>query len=98
MLLINQLILNVCLLLILPVQNINAEDTLKHHSFPFKYVNNKVLVPVNIENSRTFDLILKIFQNLSKKRYEKIISHTLHFFPVCIFHQCTGRNVAFKSN
>jgi len=58
MLFINKLILYVCLLLILPVQNINSEDTLKHHSFPFKYVNNKVLVPVNIGNSRTFNLIL----------------------------------------
>lgn len=35
-----------------------AFDKAVKHTFPFKLVNNKVLVPVNIGGSRTFDLIL----------------------------------------
>lgn len=35
-----------------------AYDKAVKHTFPFKLVNNKVLVPVNIGGSRTFDLIL----------------------------------------
>lgn len=35
-----------------------GQDSAKHHEIPFKLVNNKVLVPVNIGNSRTFNLIL----------------------------------------
>jgi len=49
--------IKVCILLALTSQFSNAEVT-KQHKFPFKLVNNKVLVPVNIGNSRTFNLIL----------------------------------------
>jgi len=52
------LIINLCVLLFLPVQCLKSTDTTKHHTIPFKLVYNKVLVPVNIGNSRTFDLIL----------------------------------------
>lgn len=51
-------IITICILLFLTSQFSNAEDSIRHHKFPFKLVNNKVLVPVNIGNSRTFDLIL----------------------------------------
>jgi hypothetical protein len=54
----NLLIIKICILLFLPVHCLKAVDTSKHHTIPFKLVNNKVLVPVNIGNSRTFDLIL----------------------------------------
>jgi len=52
------LLIKIFLLIILPVQIIKANDTLKHHTIPFKLIHNKVVVPVNIGNSRTFDLIL----------------------------------------
>ena len=54
----NLYVLKIFLLFILPVQIIKANDTLKHHQIPFKLIRNKVIVPVNIGNSRTFDLIL----------------------------------------
>ncbi|HEY5125248.1 MAG TPA: hypothetical protein VIK14_16075 [Ignavibacteria bacterium] len=54
----NLLIIKICILLFLPLHCLKAVDTSKHHTIPFKLVNNKVLVPVNIGNSRTFDLIL----------------------------------------
>jgi hypothetical protein len=54
----NLLIIKICILLFLPVHCLKAVDTSKHHTIPFKLVYNKVLVPVNIGNSRTFDLIL----------------------------------------
>ena len=54
----NLSVLNIILLLLLPVQIIRANDTLKHHQIPFKLVHNKVIVPVNIGASRTFNLIL----------------------------------------
>lgn len=38
--------------------SLTGQNTAKHYEIPFKLVNNKVLVPVNIGNSRTFDLIL----------------------------------------
>lgn len=56
--LLNLLIIKVCILLFLPANCLKANDTSKHHTIPFKLINNKVLVPVNIGNSRTFDLIL----------------------------------------
>ncbi len=52
------LLIKICFLLLLPVQLIKAGDSAGHHTIPFRLVNNKVVVPVNIENSRTFDLIL----------------------------------------
>lgn len=56
--LLNVLIFKICVLLLLPLHCLNASDSSKHHTFPFKLVYNKVLVPVSIGNSRTFDLIL----------------------------------------
>lgn len=40
------------------VQCSKASDSTKHNEIPIKLVNNKVLVPVTVGNSRTFDLIL----------------------------------------
>jgi hypothetical protein len=54
----NIIIINICVLLLLPVQCLKSTDSTKHHELPFKLVHNKVLVPVTIGNSRTFDLIL----------------------------------------
>lgn len=54
----NLLLTQICLLLILPFQCLNTSHIAKQHTIPFKLVHNKVLVPVNIGNSRTFDLIL----------------------------------------
>lgn len=51
-------VIKICFLFLLTSQLLNAGDLLKQHKFPFKLVNNKVLVPVNIGNSRTFNLIL----------------------------------------
>lgn len=45
-------------MLTLTSQFSSAEGRIKQHKFPFKLVNNKVLVPVNIGDSRTFNLIL----------------------------------------
>jgi hypothetical protein len=50
-------IINIFIML-LPFHCLKSSDSTKHHEIPFKLVNNKVLVPVNIGNSRTFDLIL----------------------------------------
>ena len=52
------LILKICTLLLFPMQLLNAQDTIKHHTIPFKLINNKVLVPVNIGNLPALDLIL----------------------------------------
>ncbi len=48
----------ICILLLFSFLNCNAQDTQIKCTFPFKLVNNKVLVPVSIGNSRTFDIIL----------------------------------------
>jgi hypothetical protein len=56
--LLNLFLIKICFLLFLPFQCLKATDTTGHHTIPFKLVNNKVLVPVTIGNSGTFDLIL----------------------------------------
>jgi len=56
--LLNLSVIRICFLLILQFQCPGTYDAHKGHTLPFKLINNKVLVPVNIGNSRTFDLIL----------------------------------------
>ncbi len=56
--LLNLLIIKVCILLILPVNLFKGFDTSTQYKIPFKLIHNKVVVPVNIGNSRTFNLIL----------------------------------------
>lgn len=48
----------ICILLLFSLSNCNAQDTQIKYTFPFKLINNKVLVPVTIGDSRTFDIIL----------------------------------------
>jgi hypothetical protein len=50
--------LSIAVVILLNSFNCSAFDKESKHTFPFKLVNNKVLVPVSIGNSRTFDLIL----------------------------------------
>jgi hypothetical protein len=50
--------LSIAVVILLTSFNCSAFDKEGKHTFPFKLVNNKVLVPVSIGNSRTFDLIL----------------------------------------
>ncbi len=52
------LLIKLCFLLLLPLQDSKAFENVNKHTIPFKLVNNKVLVPINIGNSRSFDLIL----------------------------------------
>lgn len=52
------IIIKICILLFLPIQCFCNNETKTKHTFPFKLVNNKVLVPVTVGSSRTFDLIL----------------------------------------
>ena len=52
------LIIKICILLFLPIHCFCENGAKTKHTFPFKLVNNKVLVPVTVGNSRTFDLIL----------------------------------------
>lgn len=54
----NLLIIRICFFIFLSFQTSNSYNSDKSHTIPFKLVNNKVLVPVNIGSSRTFDLIL----------------------------------------
>lgn len=50
--------LSIVIVIFLTSFNCSAFEKEGKHTFPFKLVNNKVLVPVSIGNSRTFDLIL----------------------------------------
>jgi hypothetical protein len=53
-----RVLINLWFVLFIPLQFIYAEDSAKHHTIPFKFERNKVLIPVNIGSSRTFNLIL----------------------------------------
>lgn len=50
--------ISIAVVILLSSFNCSAFEKEDKHTFPFKLVNNKVLVPVSIGNSRTFDLIL----------------------------------------
>lgn len=52
------LLIKLCLLLLLPLQDTKASETGNKHSISFKLINNKVLVPIKIGESRAFDMIL----------------------------------------
>jgi hypothetical protein len=54
----NLLIFKICIFLFLSYQSSITNNAYKEHTIPFKLADNRVLVPVNIGNSRTFDLIL----------------------------------------
>ncbi|MCI0472956.1 MAG: hypothetical protein L0Y76_05160 [Ignavibacteria bacterium] len=51
-------LVKVCIILAFPVLIVTAQDNPIQHSFPFKLVYNKVVVPVNIGESRSLNLIL----------------------------------------
>lgn len=50
--------LSIAVVILLTSFNCSAFEKAEKHIFTFKLINNKVIVPVSIGNSRTFDLIL----------------------------------------
>jgi hypothetical protein len=51
-------LVKVCIILALPVFTTIGQDNPGQHTFPFKLISNKVVVPVDIGDSRQFNLIL----------------------------------------
>lgn len=51
-------LVKVCIILALPVLMASGQDNPGQHSLPFKLIDNKVVVPVNIGGSRSLNLIL----------------------------------------
>lgn len=52
------LLIKLCFILLLPLQDVKSQSEGNKHTIPFKLINNKVLVPVTVGNSRSFDMIL----------------------------------------